>query len=77
MNLPWWGWVLVALWCAPVVYCTLALMLQKPLPGLDENGKPYDSPSLTRRIFAFPLVFVVLVIVWPYVKWSEWRNSRQ
>jgi hypothetical protein len=52
-------------------------MLQKPLPGLDENGKPYDSPSLTRRIFAFPLVFVVLVIVWPYVKWSEWRNSRQ
>jgi hypothetical protein len=74
VNLPWWVWLLAALYCLPGVYGTFALMLQKPLPGLDENGEPYKSPPMIRRLIALPMVLVLLAIIWPYVMWSEYRH---
>jgi hypothetical protein len=65
MNLPWWGWLLIGLWCLPGVYATFGLLLQKPMGGLDENGKPFDAVPLPRRLIVFPLVLVLLVVVWP------------
>ena len=76
MSLPWWGWLLVALWCSPGVYAAFALLLQKPGGGLDEHGKPYRPPPFSRKLVAFPLALIVLVIVWPGILWSEFRHSR-
>lgn len=77
MNLPWWGWLLIALWCFPGVYAAFALLLQKPIGGLDENGEPFKPVPLPRKLIVFPLVLVLLVVVWPWVFWSEYRNSRR
>jgi hypothetical protein len=67
----------MALWCLPAVYATFALLLQKPIPGLDERGEPFKSPPLIKKVIAFPLVLVVLVVLWPWVIWTEWRESRR
>ncbi len=48
MNMPWWGWLLVALWCFPAVYIAFAFLLMKPIGGLDETGEPY-KPTLFFR----------------------------
>ena len=77
MNLPWWGWLLIALWCFPGVYAASALLLQKPIGGLDENGEPFQPIPLLSKLIVFPLVLVLLVIVWPSVLWSEYRTSRR
>jgi hypothetical protein len=77
MNLPWWCWLLMALWCLPGVCATFALLLQKPIPGLDENGKPFKSPPLIKKVIAFPLVLVLLAVLWPCVIWTEWRSGRR
>jgi hypothetical protein len=44
----------------------------KPLPGLDENGVPYRSPTLSRRILALPLVLVLSIVAWPCIVWQEY-----
>lgn len=77
MKLPWWGWLLMAFWCLPGVYATFALLFQKPIGGLDDNGEPYESPPIIRRVITFPVVLVLLVILWPWSFWSEFRNSRR
>jgi hypothetical protein len=75
VNLPWWGWLLVALWCFPGVYAAFAFLLMKPIGGLEENGEPYKPTPFFRKIIAFPLALVLLVILWPWVFWSEYRHS--
>ena len=77
MNLPWWCWLLLILWCLPGVLATFALLWQKPIGGLDENGEPFKPPALSGRVIAFPLILVILVLLWPCVLWTEWRNSRR
>jgi hypothetical protein len=74
--LPWWAWLLVALWCLPAVYAAFALLLQKPIGGLDENGEPPKAPPLSRKLIAFPLALALLLILWPWVFWSEYRQGR-
>ena len=69
--------MLIALWCFPGVYAAFALLLQKPIGGLDQNEEPYKTVSPWRKLIAFPLVLVLLVIHWPWVFWSEYRNSRR
>src|SRR4051794_19384668 len=77
MMVPWWGWALIALWCLPGVYCAVALLLQKPIGGLDEDGKVPQPIPLWRKLLLFPVVLVFLILLWPQVLWSEWRHSRQ
>ena len=75
MDLAWWGWLLVAVWCLPGVYAAFAVLLQKPISGLDENDEPYKPIPLLRKLVFFPVVLVLLVIVWPWVFWSEGKHS--
>jgi hypothetical protein len=77
VDLPWWVWVLLALWCAPGLYGTVALLLMKPIGGLTEEGERPRRPSLLRKLLLAPLVLVVLVGTWPLVLWSEFRNDDQ
>ncbi len=77
MNLPWWAWILVGLWCFPGVYSAFALLLQKPIGGLDIDGEPYPPVPVVRQIILFPLIVVLLMIVWPWVLLSEYRGSRR
>jgi hypothetical protein len=76
MDLPWWGWGLIALWCLPALYAAVALLLQKPIGGLDDNGERYKPVPLYRKLIAFPLVLVLLIGLWPWLFWSEYRHSR-
>ena len=77
MNLPWWCLLFVALWYLPGVFATFALLLQKSIGGLDENGEPYWPVPVLRKVIALPLILVLLVILWPWVLWSEFRHSRR
>ena len=77
MTMPWWGWMLVALWCSPGVYASFALLLQKPIDGLNDDAEPYKPVPLRRKLIAFSLVLVLLVVVWPWVFWSEYRSRRR
>lgn len=75
-GVPWWGWMLVALWCFPAVYAAISLFRARPMLALDENGEPYrQAPLLTRLIF-LPVAFAILVVVWPWAYWSDYRRSR-
>ena len=75
--MPWWGWLLLCLWAAPGVYCAFALLLMKPIGGLDENGERYKPTPVFRKMMLFPLALVVLVILWPCVFWADYRHSRR
>lgn len=77
MSLPWWGRLLIALWCSPGVYAAFALLVQKPIGGLDENGEPYKPIPLLRKLLLFPLMLVLLVILWPWFLWSESRIGQR
>ena len=76
MTTPWWGWMLVVLWCFPGVYAAFTLLLRKPVGGLDDGGEPCKQVPLRRKLIAFPVVLVLLVVVWPWVFWSEYRSGR-
>jgi hypothetical protein len=76
MNLSWWGWLLLVLWCFPAVSGALALLLQKPILGLDENGEPYKPVPFLRTLLGFPFALLLLLFIRPRVFWSEYRDSR-
>jgi hypothetical protein len=76
VMLPWWGWVLVALWCLPGIYFAFALLLQKPIGGLDENGEVPKPIPVFKKVVMFPLVLAILLVLWPHVLWVESRHTR-
>src|SRR5258708_4677884 len=73
---PWW-WALIAAWCLPGVYCAVALLLQKPIRGLDEDGNIPKPVSVWRKIALFPLLLAILIVILPFVWWLEYWHSRQ
>ena len=75
MNLPWWGWLLITLWCLPGVYATFVLLFGKQIGGREENGEPFKPVPLVRKLIVLPLVLVLLLILWPWEFWSEFRDS--
>jgi hypothetical protein len=76
MIMPWWGWVLVAVWCFPAVHGTFVLLFHEPFRCLTEEGEPVKPVPLSRKLLGFPVVLGLLVIIWPWVYWSEYRHSR-
>ncbi len=64
MNLPWWAWLLIILWCLPAVYIAFCFLLMKPIGGLDDNGKLYKRTPFLRKLIAFPVGLVLLVVLW-------------
>jgi hypothetical protein len=59
------------------VYAAFAFLSMKPIGRLDENGESYKPTPFFRKIVAFPLALVLLLILWPWVFWSEYRHSRR
>jgi hypothetical protein len=73
MSVPWWLWALI-IYCAPGVYCFVAFLRMKsvPLRLPDENEETRARP-LWLRALLMPVVFVVLVLLWPIILWEEIR----
>jgi hypothetical protein len=76
VGLPWWVWIILGLWCGPGVHCTFAFLVQKPLPGLTEEGEPIKPLPLRVKIMLFSFLLVVLIAAWPLALWEEINESR-
>lgn len=77
MCLPWWTWIITGLWCGPGVHCIVAFLVQKPINGgLTDEGEPFKPLSLGVRMMLFPLLFVLLLALWPLELWAEIHESR-
>ena len=75
MGVPWWVWLLVALYCAPGVYCFIALLTMKPIGGLPEEGEEPPRPHSRRaKALMLPVAFVVVLLLWPTALWAELRR---
>src|SRR5207237_3551229 len=62
MGLPWWAWLLIAVYLAPGVYVAIALARMKPLPSLPEEGRRPWARWL--RLGAFPVGVVAVLLLW-------------
>jgi len=77
VDLPYWVWILLVLWCGPGIYCTVDLLLQKPIKELPDEGEPIKPLPLRGKIMLFPFLLVLLIATWPLVVWTEMNESRK
>ena len=74
MGVAWWVWLLVFLYCAPGVYCFVAL-LTNPISGLPEKGEESLRPRSRRfKPLMWPVAFVVVLVLWPTALLAELRR---
>ncbi len=72
MDVPWWVWLLAALYAAPGLYCVVALLTMKPIKSLPEDGEPpHRLLPWWLRVALSPLIFVAVLMLWPLTLWSE------
>jgi hypothetical protein len=74
--MPWWAWLLIALYCAPGVWTFVALLTMKPIYLLPEDGDPPFKPRpWWFRALMWPLVLVLVLVLWPVELWAELRPN--
>jgi hypothetical protein len=77
VNLPWWVWIILGLWCGPGIHCTIACLVQKEIGGLTDEGEPIKPVPLSVKIRMFPLLLVLLLAAWPVVVWEEMHEEKR
>lgn len=72
MDMPWWGWFLIALYCTPGVRCFVVLTTLPPTRALPEEGEePFRPLPWRLRAPLLAALFVAVLILWPVVVWTE------
>jgi hypothetical protein len=77
MGVPWWAWLLVALYCAPGAYC-LAVILTEGLEiklSLPEDGEELPRPAQWWfKALLLAVGAILLLVGWPAILWRELRR---
>jgi hypothetical protein len=70
--IPWWGWLFVALWCAPGAYCFVAAIRLEPPMNLVQ----VKVPPWWKKAILFPIFLVIFLVLGPLVVLAEFWNCR-
>jgi hypothetical protein len=75
VYVPWWVWLLVALYCAPGVYCFVTLLTMKPIGRMrEEDELPPPPRRRWLKMLMLPVAFVVVLVLWPTTLWADLRR---
>jgi len=79
MRLPWWVWLLLALYAGMGLYCFIALLTLRPIGGLPEEGEQPPKPlPLWLEVIRWPVAFLVVLVLWPTLLWPEvWAKLQE